>query len=304
MVVPRTRIEAALREHGWGTPTAAERSAGVRAPVGTPVRTLVRTLVQRLGDEAILRREALRLGLDSGDPVIERRLIQNLRFLGGPETSDSGRLQEARALGMVEGDLVVERRLVQLMEQRLLAEARGDEPAEEELAAHRLEQAARFTTPPRVRLSHVFFAVDGSEPRARARAERLHEQLVGARVGPDRADDHGDPFLAGPGLPQQSEAELAKLFGPELAAAAMDLPPGHWSPPLRSPHGFHLLWLHERVEAELPPLEVIRTRVRHSLREAQAEEALARGLRELRGRYRVRLEEAEAAAEALLGVPR
>jgi hypothetical protein len=275
MVLPAPRIEAAVREHARRTgqaPTPRERQALARGVV----------------DEEILLREALDLRLDSGDPVIERRLIQNLRFLGGRESSDARRLKEARALGMIEGDLIVRRRLVQRMEQRLRDDAPSGEPSEEELALHRLEQAARFTHPARARVSHVFVAVESSEEAAQARAVRLRERLIAAGIGPDAAGDQGDAFLVGPALPEQSEAELAKLFGPELAAHTMELELGSWSPPLRSPHGFHLLWLHERVESELPPLESIRNRVRHSLQEARAAKALAQGLAQLRKRYRVR----------------
>jgi hypothetical protein len=275
MVLPAARIEAAVREHTRRTgqaPTPPER----------------RTLARRVIDQEILLREALDLGLDSGDPVIERRLIQNLRFLGGREGSDARRLKEARTLGMVEGDLIVRRRLVQRMEQRLREDALSGEPSEEELAAHRLAEAARFTHPARVRVSHVFVAVEASEEASQSRAARLRESLIAAGVGPNGAGGHGDAFLVGPALPEQSEAELAKLFGPELAALAMDLELGSWSPPLRSPHGLHLLWLHERVESELPPLDVIRNRVRHSLQEARAAQALVRGLAQLRKRYRVR----------------
>lgn len=275
------RVEAALREYA--------RRAG-RLP--TPSER--RTLLQREVDREILLREALDLGLDRGDPVIERRLIQNLRFLDGPDASDPRRLKEARALGMVEGDLVVRRRLVQRMEQRLREDALLSEPSEEEITRHRIDEAVRFTNPERVRLSHVFVAVETSEREAYARSVRLRERLVAAGVGADAAGDHGDAFLVGPTLPEQSEAEIAKLFGPELAAYAMHLEPGIWSAPLRSPQGFHLVWLHERVESELPPLDAIRDRVRQSLQEARADQALERGLDRLRGRYRVRFETREA----------
>jgi hypothetical protein len=283
VVLSAARVEATFRDHARRTgraPTPRER----------------RALVERAVDREILVREALDLRLDVGDPVVERRLIQNVRFLDGREASDARRLQEARALGMVEGDLVARRRLVQRMEQRLSATAHAGEPSEEALEAHRLEQAARFTNAARVRISHVFLAARGADDGAHGRALRLRERLRAQRIGPERAGEFGDAFLAAPALSQRSEAELAKLFGPELAALAMELEPGGWSAPLPSPHGQHLVWLHERVEPELPPLDAIRERVRHSLLDERAAGALTEALVRLRERYTVRVEGSAASA--------
>ncbi len=57
----------------------AERRASLTAGVDDPAE--VDAAVQRWIDEELLVREAKRLGLDRGDPVVRRRLVQKLRFL-------------------------------------------------------------------------------------------------------------------------------------------------------------------------------------------------------------------------------
>jgi peptidyl-prolyl cis-trans isomerase C len=58
-------------------PTAAEQAA----------------LIQRFVDEEILYREALALGLDRGDVIVRRRLVQKMEMLASPEEPSSEELE-------------------------------------------------------------------------------------------------------------------------------------------------------------------------------------------------------------------
>ncbi|MEN8184658.1 MAG: peptidylprolyl isomerase [Myxococcota bacterium] len=245
---------------------------------------------EALLDEEILVREALRLGLEE-DPVVQRRLIRNQRFLGAPAArSDRELLGEARGLGMETSDPVVRRRLAQRMEQRLREPGLTAEPGEAELEAHLRAKADRFTNPARVQISQIFFRGGQDDGHRRARAHR--RQLLARGAGAEAAREPADPFPTGADLSEQSEAELAKLFGPELARRALALAPRRWSEPIPSPYGMHLLWLHHRVGPERPPLASIRNRVRRSLLEARAERAFQQGLLALRARYRAATQDA------------
>jgi hypothetical protein len=63
----------------------------------------------------------------------------------------------------------------------------------------------------------------------------------------------GDPFPAGSDLPPSSEADVARWFGAEFAAAVFQQPHRQWSGPLRSFYGSHLVWIEERTEAVSAP---------------------------------------------------
>ncbi len=112
-----------------------ERDHG-RAPSAEELEGLVQSFV----DEELLVREALALGLDRGDPIVRRRLIQKLRFL--------------------HEDLAV-----------------IEEPDEVALQAHLEAHPERYSRGVRVDLEHVFVAKRGEV--GRARAEGLRERLEG-----------------------------------------------------------------------------------------------------------------------------
>jgi hypothetical protein len=91
-------------------------------------------------EEEILLREARRLGLDQGDPIIRRRLAQVMRFF-------------------------------------LAESAPQSDPSEEDLRAHLVANAARYAQPARVSFEHHFFVGDRALERRAAAAEALaHEQ--------------------------------------------------------------------------------------------------------------------------------
>jgi parvulin-like peptidyl-prolyl isomerase len=62
-------------------------------------------------------------------------------------------------------------------------------------------------------------------------------------------------------------------------------PVGAWFGPVASRYGYHLVWVHERQEAYLPPFAEIRTRVEQRLLEKVADEWLAIRLQQLRAEF-------------------
>jgi PPIC-type PPIASE domain len=233
-------------------------------------------------DEAVLYRAALAAGLDRDDPVVQARLIRNMRFLIGAAADGRELYREAMTLDMAEGDLVIRRRLVDRMRRLLQEPALATEPSEAELQAYLDAHAARFTLPARLRLTHVFLSRQRRRLRLEADAARLLEQLGPADVA--RAAELGDPLPVPAELPSASAQDLARFFGTQFAAAALALTPGRWHGPLASPYGVHLVWVHERAAARVAPLELVRAEVRAALREARAAAAVREGLSALRAR--------------------
>jgi hypothetical protein len=78
----------------------------------SPTESELDRLIAQFVDDALLIQVARSLGWDRNDPVIQRRLIQNLRFIDPDlEKSDAQILREAYALEMEHSDIVVRRRL-------------------------------------------------------------------------------------------------------------------------------------------------------------------------------------------------
>jgi parvulin-like peptidyl-prolyl isomerase len=215
-------------------------------------------LVQNEVDDELLYRRALELGLDRDDPVVQRRLVQNLRFAGaGPERDDASLYAEALALGLDRSDPVVRRRLIQRMRLVLEAEALATEPSEAELRARYEADALRYAEPARTRFVQLYFAREHADA-ARVARVRLQAQPS----APEAAAELGEPFLHPALQPPQSEAELAARFGVEFARALSGLATGVWEGPIESAYGQHLVYVQERTPAGRAPFESVRSQVR------------------------------------------
>jgi hypothetical protein len=96
--------------------------------------------------------------------------------------------REALAQGLDRGDVIVRRRLVQKMEFVLEGLEPIPEPTDAELEAHRDAHAERYAVPARVALTHVFVAADRHGADAERMASTLRERLL-AGAEPQRLGD-------------------------------------------------------------------------------------------------------------------
>lgn len=256
-------------------------------------------LIRQWAEEEMLYREALRLGLDRDDPGVCRRLAINLRFLGLAEDAGPAEprahCRRARELGLDRGDPVIRRQMAELM-RLVLEQTTADGTAPESISSADLEDYVdrhreRFLEPARVRLSHVFLSRAERGADLGTDARRLLARLTVKSAAPRRAVAMADPFLGGHHPPPSSERDLERIFGPGFAARAIELAPRQWSGPVRSAYGLHLVWIHERFSARLPPLELVREQAALGLDAERAEARLESALDELRSRWRIHLED-------------
>ncbi|MDJ0852460.1 MAG: peptidyl-prolyl cis-trans isomerase [Myxococcota bacterium] len=242
-------------------------------------------------DEELLVLEARALGWHLSDPVVQRRLIQNARFLAGDtEAGDDEMLERAFELGLDRSDLVVRRRLAARMRLAIAGVARATEPTDAELEEVLRRQADRFREPARVRLSQVFLSRDRRGAALVDEAADTLERLRQGALSPEAAAELGDPSLLPAHLPSSSRRELAARFGPDFGAAVMDLVPGDWRGPVPSSYGLHLVWVHERRDARDPPLDEVRDPVRATWLAERERQAVGDALARLRERAEIRVE--------------
>ncbi|WP_437523182.1 peptidylprolyl isomerase [Sorangium sp. So ce726] len=124
------------------------------------------------------------------------------------------------------------------------------------------------------------------------------------RSGPD-ADGDARRLLSllerqeaadGPGLPiptdhsQRSEAQLASLYGPELAHELWTSPSGGWRA-LRSSDGVHIVRVAERTAASEPSFATIRERVSADYRKDRTARAFQAEISRLTSQWRVQIAE-------------
>lgn len=206
-------------------------------------------LVERHIEEEILYREGVALGLDVGDEIVRRRVVQKLQFL-----------QEDVAL--------------------------PPEPDDAALQAFHARHAKRYAESARVTLRHLYFSPDnGGSGAARVRAAEAAETLrdnYGGAQPPGGADAFPgrDRYVA------QDAAALARAFGQsQVASAVFELPAGAWHGPLRSGYGWHVVYV-ERVDpGRERPLAEVREQVRADYLDEQRAEMNAAALAAIKEKY-------------------
>ena len=215
-----------------------------------PTRQDLRDQVNQLIREQILSREAVAMGLDEGDIVVRRRLVQKVEFL----------FKDLSAV---------------------------TEPTEDDLRNYYAKNRTKYEMPPQVTFSQVYFSidsrgVDGAKQAAHALTEEGHD--------PSKASTLGDASMLPPECAQCSTREIINRFGKDFAKAVKNLEPGSWYGPIRSTYGFHAVYIYARQEAILPKLDNIIDRVRNDWMFENQEENARRVYGEIRSRYRVLLE--------------
>ena len=239
---------------------------------------VIRAESAEAADEELLYREALARGYERDDPMVFRRLVQNLRFAGVPDDRDDAALfGDALAMRMHETDPVVRRRLIQRVRFDLENQAPGGEPDEAALREQYERDAATYQSPARVRCAQLYFRADRERE-----ARRVLARLRARATAPERALHLGDPFLHGAEQPLQSRDELAGRFGASFADGVLAAPVGAWSGPIPSSYGVHLVFVHEREGPHARGFDEVRDSLRHAVIAERRRAALEHGLRALR----------------------
>jgi hypothetical protein len=199
----------------------AERTG--RIPGSDEERGLIDGFVQ----EEVLYREGLKLGLNQGDPVIRRRIVQKMEFL----FRDTGAIRQ---------------------------------PTEEELASYMDANAQSFEIPARTSFTHIFFSREKRGARALVDAEQALGRLRQEQEEVTRAPEWGDPFLMQYDFRRKSKADVSSVFGSAFAERLVSIEAGTWSGPVSSDFGFHLVRVHDREPARVPLLREVYGKVKQA----------------------------------------
>jgi len=210
-------------------------------PTGDELNRLVEDHIR----EEVLYREALASGLDQGDTIVRRRLVQKVEFLA-----------QNLALAV--------------------------EPSELDLQSYFDRHRERYLVPDQIAFGHVYFREDSD---AIGKAERAHETLNADHVSVADAVSWGDRFMLQHEYPLQTEREIQDLFGRSFARGLMDLPLRRWEGPIRSSYGLHVVQILQKVPAYIPELGQIRGQVLLDLNEQRLRSASDAYYQDLRGKF-------------------
>lgn len=193
--------------------------------------------------EKILARQAIALGLMEDDPVMRRHLSSKMQFL---------------AEGLVD------------------AEVLNDKALAAYLHAHEED----YRSPATVSYEQIYFdpALRGADTRGDATAalSAIRDgRLIAAKVA-------GDLSEKAPRKSYTTTALVKELLGQQFADSLMALAENEWHGPIESDLGLHLVYISQRKQGGIAPLDSVRGQVRQAL-------AFERYYQSIRDEYEVRL---------------
>ena len=224
-----------------------------------PTREELEGLLRDRVREEVYYREAMALGLDKDDTIIRRRLRQKLEFLTDDVVDQS-------------------------------------QPTDADLNAYLAAHPDSFRVQREFTFSHVYLNPDKHGERLKRDAAELLAQLNQAGGEAD-ASDFGDSFLLGHSFASVPAVELATQFGQPFATKLGEMSPGRWQGPVESGYGVHLVFVSERTEGLVPPLDEVRDAVGREWDNARRMAASDALYQEMLKRYAVTIEPPRAAAK-------
>jgi hypothetical protein len=176
--------------------------------------------------------------------------------------------REASAIGLEDGDYVIRRRMVQKM-LYLLDDAATESfiPTETALRNYFHAHEERYRDEPTVTFTQVFVDNEVKHPQeTAATAARLQREMNSRRVGFDEAPQYGDRFPYLQNYIKRTSGFIESQFGAAFASKVAELRPStQWQGPIRSNFGYHLVLLTQREPAHLPAFEQVKDQVRDDL---------------------------------------
>lgn len=269
------RAQLAAAEASW-------RARWGRDPSEEELAAILRTAA----DEEVLFRAAIKAGLHRTDPVVRRRLWQNMKFLEAGTTAESGQalLEKAYELNMHLSDIVVRRRLVQRYHGTLLEAARPPEPTQQALEAFIADHRELFETVPMISFTQIY--LDGDvEGGDMSRPQALLDQLRSQGLQPAEAAALGDPLPVERQVVAMALVDVAKRFGEDFMQQVNAAPEDAWSGPFPSPYGWHVVWVEARQPAQVVLDEATLAKARQLFIEEQKETMVRNAIAALRSQY-------------------
>jgi peptidyl-prolyl cis-trans isomerase C len=251
-----------LTENDLSQMTIATLAQGRPAPTIEQMRSLLEAKIR----EEVLYREALGMGLDKGDVIVKRRMLQKMDFLA----EDLSDLRE---------------------------------PSREELQAWFKNNSQRFTYPPRISFHHLYFSFDKHGAKTAEAAATALKQIAGKPADSPEAAALADPFMYRDYYADRTPDQVGTEFGGKFARAVFDLKPGSWLGPLESGFGWHLVFVDSLTPARVPELSEVESEVKSEWIKDQRTEFKRKAYEAMKARYEIVLPTEQAIEAACSGNP-
>jgi hypothetical protein len=198
--------------------------------------------------------------------------------------------REAVQLGLNQDDEIIKRRLQQKMEFILKDNIVVPEPGETALKSYFEKNTAKFTEPPKVSFSHIYFSADkvGNEEAKKKAMTAL--QMLKGQPSLQRAPELGDRFMLLYDYNNIDKKEGVGLFGSSAFTDSLfTVKENNWAGPFLSGYGLHLLYVNKRQGNVVPPFNQIKARVIEAYKNDKLKEMDNEAMEKLVEKYTVKL---------------
>ncbi|KOX98751.1 peptidylprolyl isomerase [Pseudomonas nunensis] len=258
--------------------------ASIRNPKA--YKQLRQAALDALIDKELLWQEALKRGVVISDATVQSQVALTRQAIGGPEVF-ARKLQDS---GFDEASFTEYTRR-ELAAQEVFADlTRVAEPDEKQVRDFFQAHRAEMGSPEQIQARHILIKVPQGADAATVEAARLRLEELRVQVasGADfasvaRSASEDDSASAGGDLGYFTRGRMM----PEFEAAAFALRPGQVSEPVRTPVGWHLIYLQNHQEAADVTEEQGLETVRVYLARQQKAQARRDVLAQLRSRNRI-----------------
>jgi peptidyl-prolyl cis-trans isomerase C len=251
-----------LTEDDLSQLTIAILAQGRPAPTIEQMRNLIEARVR----EEVLYREALAMGLDKGDAIVKRRMLQKMDFLA----EDLSDLRE---------------------------------PNRAELRTWFKSNAQRFAYPPRITFHHLYFSFDKHGAKTAEAAAAALKQIAGKPADSPQAAALADPFMFRDCYADRSPEQVSSEFGSKFESSVFDLKPGSWLGPIESGFGWHLVFVDSLTTGRVPEFAEVESEVKSEWIKDQRAEFKHKAYEALKARYQIVLPTDQAIEAACAGKP-
>jgi peptidyl-prolyl cis-trans isomerase C len=195
--------------------------------------------------------------------------------------------REALAMGLDKGDIVIEKRLAQKVEYLAQNLITPEDPSDKILAERYTANADRFKQPDLYSVAQIYFDPDKRGQKTLDDAKAALVQLEAPDKLPSSYDDYGDRLMLQSYYADISQAELAKLFGMAFGEQVVKLEPGVWHGPILSGYGAHLVLVNDIVLVPPPEFADIKEQLKEEWIAEQVTELSERFIDNLISRYEI-----------------
>ena len=222
---------------------------------------------------------------------------QDLELLVSEYIREQALYREALRLGLDRDDYVMQRRLVQRLEFTLAALSPVDaSPSEQDLLEYFETNQETYREPAKITFTHVYLNPELRPPEELPkRAADLLDTLNKGNVAFSDSLGYGDRFLYHRNYVERPFEDIASHFGGPMAEALFEegehrQAAADWVGPLRSEHGIHLVLVRQMINASIPDFDQLRSKLERDFLREQRQQALDESVQRIIENYRVTLD--------------